>query len=884
MESAELGPLFDRNLKGVRLSGRHSNKFDALVAALADHWDLEGDQIGVKALGDTKNFGNRISETTRARRQRLVLLTREEDTREAVARALEQKALFLAPTLLVVEREGHWDIECGYLPKGEVDPFGCEVPLVVVEPLRVPAVSPETVASVRSDLLALGGAPADTDLERLLAGPDRGGRTLVSKEVPDGKNLANRIGEGLARRPAVCVFRVPTELRANAERIVGDLAQATPETIVFLVCETDTRLEIVEIEKALVDGTPLPTESRPSADRPEPRPPVKSDETVNTPDPDEPLRYRQLERVRLLLHHLPLDAGADRLYEEHAGSDERLWYETKTLDYLRGLLASEARVFVVLTGNAGHGKTHLCRRLLEDGDRSEDVMSRLASDLEGHEDWSPHGASLPTRFIKDLSELNPPARSAERLVELIDQDDAHVIVCANEGRLRDVVSHEPDALNVLLDALEAGTERGETSPETSPHVHVINLNYQAAAADGGGFLDHVLDHFLNHESGWKICGTCRASDTCPILRNRSQLAMSPSSASRNSTHREALIELVRLVEQGGYVLTYRETLVLVAYLVTGGLTCSRVEELHRRDARDELARHHLLSLLFELRLSEDEADVLRILRRIGRLDPGRVALRPIDERLHRELEEADELGEGLFGRSSSQLHTRRDLLEESTAHRARLRRARRKAWWESSDGTDDVRRTERLGLRYYHLFRSLHAPKSESEVLGTLRALVRGLHTIQGAVGVDSKTRFHLVDPAFGRSGSHAAIIARSLRIKDLEVETESRWWRERNGETRPAVLDSVEWIDRRLVLVHRRRNVSILSLDLLSFEFVMAAGDGIVMREFHSAERRRILRCLAKHAEQTGDAEDDIRILLERGDGFLTLERDGTILLEKNA
>jgi hypothetical protein len=145
---------------------------------------------------------------------------------------------------------------------------------------------------------------------------------------------------------------------------------------------------------------------------------------------------------------------------------------------------------------------------------------------------------------------------------------------------------------------------------------------------------------------------------------------------------------------------------------------------------------------------------------------------------------------------------------------------------------------------------------------------------------------FHLVDPAFGRSGSHSAVIARSLRIKDLGLYTESGWWIHQRQYGLPPILESVEWVNRRLVLVENRENKVLLALDLLAFEFVMSAGNGVVMREFHSAERRRILRTLARHAERDRDRDraDDIRVLVGRGEGRLTIERDDTILLERNS
>ena len=155
---------------------------------------------------------------------------------------------------------------------------------------------------------------------------------------------------------------------------------------------------------------------------------------------------------------------------------------------------------------------------------------------------------------------------------------------------------------------------------------------------------------------------------------------------------------------------------------------------------------------------------------------------------------------------------------------------------------------------------------------------------MQGAVGIDSRTSLHLVDPAFGRSGSHSAVIATSIRIKDLQLRTESDWWADCAGGATPSALASVEWIDRRVVLVGDEVGTEIVSLDLLSFEFVMSASRGVVMREFHSAERRRVLRALARRAEAGATETDDIRVLLDRGEGTLTVERDGTILLEKSS
>lgn len=874
--------LITEAIDGVEMSSTGPARFAPLVRVLAAAWDVDEEQIGVKALAERKNFGNRIAEATRSRLSCLVLLAGMEADREAVSRSLVGKALHRFPALLLLlDADGGVRVEAQFIPEelGGAAWEGCDT--ITIPRRGLPVVARKTAADVRANIALVDKETTDSallsQLETAVGGTSSDSPRVVLKRIHESKNLSNRIGEGLARRASVIVFRLPANLLPKAAEVVQSLRHIASTSLVFLIGESKTGLQVIEMRDddndTEVDGPNAPRQL----------------ELAETPGPDEP-SYRRLERVKQLRQYLPLDAGADRLYEEHVDGDERLWYETKSLGFIQNLLGQHTRSVIVLTGNAGHGKTHMCRRILKDAAATDDVMLRLGKDRTGVEDWTTATASMPLRVVKDLSEINPPEAAAERLSELLTLTDRHVVVCANEGRLRDVVGRRATELRPLLAALEASLETGDTSTETNPDVHVVNLNHQAAAPNDSGFLDHVLDSFLNFKGAWKVCERCAARRDCPILANRSDLESSSSAPPENATHREALRELVRIAEEGGYVLTFRETLVLVAYVVTGGLTCDKVESMHVDGrTRKKLERYRLLQLLFEPTLSEDEADVMGILGRIHRLDPGRVALRPVDERLHQELEEQDQLGTGLFGDEAKQLHLRADLHREEERHRSRLRRARRAAWLASTNETDGVLRSSRLGLRHYDRFRALHEIESldelqrNREILSTIRELVRGLHTIQGAVGVDSKTRFHLVDPAFGRSGSHAAVIARSLKINDLDLYTESQWWSKQKRKGTPSMLDAVEWLDRRLVLVDVSEHDVIVALDLLAFEFVLSAANGIVMRDFHSAERRRILRRLARHAEKRRDSPDEIRILLERGEGTLTVARDGTILMERN-
>jgi hypothetical protein len=848
--------IFNETLDGLDLSTKSARKYEQVLGRLSVELKLPSAAIAIKALGAPKNYGNRISEATRGDAEVLILIATSPIDLDALGRTIAARALRYMPTLVGIHAEDGWMFRTAFLVAGQLPPFPFDQ-LEVIELVREESDTADRndVGSVVAAIESLDGTPADDGRIAAIAALSPTGRGVAVKRAMDSKNLRNRIGEAAGRRVRVVVVETLRELADSASSLLAKALAGRAKG--YIVWSEGGHMRVRDASGQVeheVDGRLTASE------------------------------YRRLPRVKELHRHLPIDAGADRLYEEHQDASDRLVYETQTLSYLRQLLASERRVIVILTGNAGHGKTHMCRRMLEADGANTDVMELLGDDKLGAREWGVAGSPLRVRVVKDLSEISPAARAAEVLEELLTQESAHVVICANEGRLRDVVGHIPRRARLVLDALEAGLDTGATCSDEQSRVHVVNLNFQGATSGAGGFFAHAMDHFLKHESAWKACDGCAASDQCPIKSNRNKLAMSPRRAAENLRHREVLIELVRVAEQAGYVLTYREALILVAYLVTGGLACEGVEKLHRGGRTEELRKHDVLDLLFEVRLPSDAADVLRILPRLRRMDPGAYPIRSVDDEIVKQLEEKDDADGRLFDLEPEHASKRSELKREQERHRQRIRAERRFAWFEAPErDSANVSRTSRLGLRHYPDFALLQGWPEPSEVIAIIRRLVRGLHTIQGAVGVDSMTSLHLVDPAFGRSGSHAAIIARSFRVRDLDLVSESRWWQECSGR-KPQVLASVEWLDRRVVLVDRTESRALLVFDLRTFEFVMNAADGVVMREFHSAERRRILRTLAKDAERARRAGDEIRVLLERGEGRLTLERDNTILLERSS
>ena len=66
------------------------------------------------------------------------------------------------------------------------------------------------------------------------------------------------------------------------------------------------------------------------------------------------------KHVSRLNRFLPFSAEHDQIYEEYQQSDDSLSIQTAALKYLQRAVGDGAKI-VILTGDAGHGKTYLCR-------------------------------------------------------------------------------------------------------------------------------------------------------------------------------------------------------------------------------------------------------------------------------------------------------------------------------------------------------------------------------------------------------------------------------------------------------------------------------------------------------------------------------------------
>lgn len=592
---------------------------------------------------------------------------------------------------------------------------------------------------------------------------------------------------------------------------------------------------------------------------------------------------------------LPFSAAHDQIYEEYQTGDDRLDLETVSIDYTAEAIRSGARC-VVLTGDAGHGKTHMCRRLLEPallGHAPEVARQHLLDSCNASVLIPPaSGVTAPSlRIHKDLSEIQPPSRAARLLEESASMAGECLVVCANEGRLRAIVNSEGagPVCAEIRQLFEESFRRGITA-DADGHTHIVNLNYQSIAAGAvhrqgkaeSSLIRRMLASWVGDGRRWPAasCGTCDHYACCPIRRNRVLLAEDAAADLRL----QRLEELFEVVERLGYVVTIREMLMLVAYMLTGGLTCSDVD---RRASAAAVGWQHAWSfynLLFSSppNLPGDRAEkVIPVLAALRRLDPGLIAVRRVDERIL-SLGQVFETGQidlqfsvqtgtsriivdAAFGIDdfNGNPQTRADQQREVDATSLAVAALRRRAFFDDLNASESVMR--RLGFRFGDMFvRLIAGQMSVPDRVKAKNTIVAGLHAIQSLRTGRGETMLHLVDPAFGKASADAAIIARRIQVNQIHLMSASSAWL--GGQVAGWFMPkAVDWIDRAVVLridegLSRLRE---LPLDLLSFECISRAASGHVSEEFYAHEIRQVRTFLGQLAESTVDDASQIMIFI---------------------
>ena len=557
--------------------------------------------------------------------------------------------------------------------------------------------------------------------------------------------------------------------------------------------------------------------------------------------------------VSRLNEYLPLDAGASALFQEYVDPGDHPPLPTRALTYLKDVVSDGATGLrlVVLTGDAGHGKTHLCAKLLESFS-ALDSREALTTLCDGSHDLVELSAGRSLRVVKDLSEF-PVEQGAEILTRAITSPDALTIVCANEGRLRSALALEKETLAAVRTCLDQGLATGRL--DVDPRVVVLNLNFQSVASRDNSLVRALLREWAVDGRRWTTCARCDAQQACPIYENHRLMSDGP----RGPTRLAAVESLLQTAERIGAVITIRELLMLVAYALTGGYRCT---DVHRRSGRGDWQHDfEFTQNLFGERLTPSQRASLRSLRHLRLIDPGSVALRTVDDALTPERSEAE--GEFLPREASSEntaVTTRAQAKTAAQATRSLFRFMRRRDFF--APRNESVASLRRLGFAYGDDFIEVVRGDLEPADFRRLRdQLIAGIEAIQGLRRSGPGRHLLLVDPAFGAGATAASIVARHIPITSVGVRSQSAFWARElgRGADLPGALD---WSDRSVAIeIGDGGEMHAIHVDLLTFEYLMRAGEGLDGRVFFDAEVRRIAGALAPLVQRTDD-DDQIEIV----------------------
>lgn len=562
--------------------------------------------------------------------------------------------------------------------------------------------------------------------------------------------------------------------------------------------------------------------------------------------------------VKRLRRFQPFHADAGELiYEmsEHRDRD----FETIAKTSLLRLVEDDSVSLIILTGDAGHGKTTLCASLLgELGMPPAEVATAIAERGAGVEPIATTGGGRQLYVMKDLSDLDVSAGSVRLLAMLNIPEGSVAVVCANEGRLRAAVAvDDSNRLGVLTETLLTGIQQGTTGGVDGT-VRILNLNYQSVApSEHRGLVEEALHTWSADRRSWQICRRCDARAICPILANHEQL----SDEADGSTRRSAIKRLFATAERAGAVITTRQALAAVAYAITGGLQCADVHKRWGRSGEDRTWQSPYLyhQALFGDMLTADQRRHVPSLLFLRRLDPGSVALRAVDDELGPA--EADTAG---FEPPRPALdegtpRSRRDAQRESDTVRRLMRFLRRRDFFDAATSDDHW---VRMGLRFGKDFEAAAEASSQAPVATAVRdRLLRGLEAVQGMHRPGEPPDFLVLDPAFTTARSRAALVAHRLNNRQVVIEGQEQRWRAISPA--PELPDALDWLDRSVVVNFSQATPPVtIELDLRRFELLLRWAGGLSSRHEHEAIIRHLSSSLAQLVPALSDS-DDITVLV---------------------
>ena len=381
---------------------------------------------------------------------------------------------------------------------------------------------------------------------------------------------------------------------------------------------------------------------------------------------------------------------------------EQIYVETALdRDLVPAVLAGEFRL-VVISGNAGDGKTAFLQKLETRAQDEGAVMDRSVSNGCRFEF---RGRTYQSNYDGSQDEGEQTSDAVLRaFLEPFAGDDAGVwpneqvrLIAINEGRLVDFLS-TAEARFPLLSKLVSD---GMVSGEPLHGVSVINLNLRSVVTDPLGYEgdpkggdESILARLvrrMTHGRFWEPCQRCDLRDKCYAFHN-ARTFQDETAGPKVTERLKSLYTLTHL--RGRLHITLRDLRSALAYMLVGTRDCAEIHEMYRSGDRDEIAQ----AFYFNSWMGGTSPNADRLLSLLREVDVGLASDPKLDRSLdfvsptadhslfrfgerggyHREV--LRRLFEDLPREFSGELSAHR-----TSAHQAYVAMARRRAFFERRD-------------------------------------------------------------------------------------------------------------------------------------------------------------------------------------------------------
>lgn len=250
------------------------------------------------------------------------------------------------------------------------------------------------------------------------------------------------------------------------------------------------------------------------------------------------------------------------------------------------ILAGEFNL-VIVSGNAGDGKTAFVQQLEKQAEKQNAILQRGLNgsvfQLQGRTFFTNYDGSQDegNKINNDvLLEFLAPFQGEDTKTW---QNNETRLIAINEGRLVDFLSDHEQLFPKLAKIVRSGLKGA--NPQSA--VVVINLNLRSIVADLGKENNSIFDRLVRRMTEpefWQPCGNCDLKDRCYIYHN-ARTFMDDKAGSKVIERLKTLYTITHL--RARLHITLRDLRSALAFMLAGTKDCDGVHELYRRSGTED---------------------------------------------------------------------------------------------------------------------------------------------------------------------------------------------------------------------------------------------------------------------------------------------------------